>query len=96
MTEKHRTCNGKPKRSEDRTTRTALSRISCHAHYITHFLYIIFTLVSSTLISYKVRKMFASIGLRVCKLIVSLLPELKVLSLIASSGFVLTPNSLNC
>ena len=96
MADKNRNRNTKPKRNQDRTASVALSRTSCHAHHVTRSLYIVFTFVSSTLISYKVRKMLASIGLRVCKLMVSLLPELKALSLIASSGFVLTPSSLNC
>ena len=53
------------------------------------------TLVSSTLQSYKVRKILASKGLKDCRLMVSLLPEPSALSLIASSGLFFTPSSLN-
>ena len=53
------------------------------------------TLVSSALTSYSVRKMLASIGLRDCKFIVSLLPEPNVDSLTASPRLYLTPSSLN-
>ena len=52
------------------------------------------TLVSSTFISYNVKKMLASIGLKDCRLIVSLLPPPRVPSRVVSSGFVFTPSSL--
>lgn len=53
------------------------------------------TLVNSALTSESVRMMLASIGLKVSKLIVSLLPEPSVVSLTDSSRLYLMPSSLN-